>query len=343
MLASALAKSGALRLAREFGAGRGQQLAVLAYHRVLPSIDAGFSGDEELVSALLEDFEWQVNFLARHCNVLTVAQLLSVLRGQAELPPRAVLVTFDDGCIDAVRYASPALSTAGVPAIFFVSSGYIGTRDLYWFDDVFHRFVHSPRDAFRLESLDLEIRLPPDPAGRKRAAEPVVRALKRADRALHVEALQEIRSACEVVLAESVIDANRPMNWEEVGALVRQGMSVGSHSVTHPVLAGLDDRELSWELEESRRTIESRLEAECRLIAYPLGGDQGYSVSGAIAVDDRVRRFAAAAGYEAGFTYVPGVARIGQDDPLLFNRVPVERYLTRDEFAARLALPGVFV
>ena len=343
MLASALAKSGVLRLVRRFDAPVGQRLAVLAYHRVLPSIDDGFSGDEELVSALLEDFRWQVAFLSQHCNVLSVGQLLAVLRGQAVLPPRAVLMTFDDGCIDAVRYAVPVLAEAAVPAIFFVSTGYIGSRDLYWFDEVVHRFVHSPRDAFRLDTLDLDVLLPQDPGGRKRAAEAVVRALKLAGRRLHLEALEEIRTACGASLPEEVIEANRPMTWDEVRTLVRQGMDVGSHSVTHPVLAGLDDRDLAWELQESREEIERELDAECRVIAYPLGGDQGYSVSGAIAVDDRVRRFARAAGYEAGCTYVPGVARLGQDDPLLFNRVPVERYLTRDEFAARLALPAVFV
>jgi peptidoglycan/xylan/chitin deacetylase (PgdA/CDA1 family) len=133
------------------------------------------------------------------------------------------------------------------------------------------------------------------------------------------------------------------MTWEEVQQVATDGIQIGSHSVTHPVLAGLDDAQLLRELEVSKAEIERRLDRPCHAVAYPLGGDAGYSVSGAIAVDARVREFAAQCSYRTGFTYVPGVVQLATDDPLLLRRVPVERYLTRDEFAARLSLPGIFV
>lgn len=343
LLASVLADTGMLRVARAVNGRRRERLAVLAYHRVLPAIEPTFSGDEELVSALLDDFRWQMRFVAAECTPVMIERVIAAVRGEDVLPPRAVLVTFDDGCVDAIRYALPVLKEAAIPAVFFVSSGYIGGRELYWFDDVVHRFMRCERSGFRLETLGIEVRLSMDRAVRKQAADRVVRALKLAADSTRLAALAEVRENCGLTLPEHVIDANRPMTWAEVRSLVQQGMSVGSHSVTHPVLAGLTDSELARELEESRRAIERELACPCPAIAYPLGGDQGYSMSGAIALDDRVRRHAAAAGYLAGFTYIPGIARLGADDPLRLNRVAVERYLTRDEFAARLSIPGVFL
>ncbi|HSN71603.1 MAG TPA: polysaccharide deacetylase family protein [Steroidobacteraceae bacterium] len=343
MLASVFARSGVLKASRMLASGASSRLVVLAYHRVLPAIDASFSGDEELVSALRDEFEWQVNFLAANTTPLSIERLLAVLRGDSELPPRATLITFDDGCVDAVEHAVPVLRAAGVPATFFVSTGYMGTRRLYWFDEVVHLFSHCSRSTVSLETLGLELSLPQDRPGRKRAAATVVRSLKLATERVRVEALAELRAACGGCLPEEVIESNRPMDWSELRALADQGMDIGSHSVTHPVLSTLDDSELEFELEESRRRIESELSVVCRTLAYPLGGDRGYSVSGAIAVDERVRRATDAAGYLAAFTYIPGTVRVGRDDPLQMRRVPVERYLTRDEFAARLFLPDLFV
>jgi len=341
LLASLLARSGVLRLARA-ATGSRSRITVLAYHRVLPDL-VDFSGDEELVSALATDFRWQMEFISAACRPITADQLLAAVRGECELPPRAVMVTFDDGCVDSIRYALPVLVDCGVPACFFVASGYVSTPDLYWFDEVVHRFYYCDRPRFRLDTLAMDVRLPPEPRLRKSAALEVLQALKLAGNGRRLEALEEIRKVSGVALPAAVIDANRPMTWEELRILVARGMSIGSHSVTHPVLAELEDRRLCSELEDSKLAIERETSTACHSIAYPLGGGKEYSVSGAIAVDERVRRFAAQAGYEVGFTYIPGIARLQQDDPLLLKRVAVERYLTRDEFAARLSMPDLFL
>jgi peptidoglycan/xylan/chitin deacetylase (PgdA/CDA1 family) len=65
---------------------------------------------------------------------------------------------------------------------------------------------------------------------------------------------------------------------------------VGSHTVTHAHLTRVTDGELARELKESRERLEAELARPCRFLAYPYGEE-----------DDRVRRAARAAGYEAAF------------------------------------------
>lgn len=87
------------------------------------------------------------------------------------------------------------------------------------------------------------------------------------------------------------------MGWDELRALVEQGVEIGSHTMTHAHLTGLSDRELERELRESRDRLESELGCRCPLLAYPYGEHDG-----------RVRAAARAAGYDAAFG-LPGQER----------------------------------
>jgi peptidoglycan/xylan/chitin deacetylase (PgdA/CDA1 family) len=80
------------------------------------------------------------------------------------------------------------------------------------------------------------------------------------------------------------------MDWATLEHLAERGIEIGSHTVSHPHLPALGEPELDAELRDSRAEIEDRLGQPCRLLAYPFGDH-----------DERVRRAAARAGYEAAF------------------------------------------
>ncbi len=96
----------------------------------------------------------------------------------------------------------------------------------------------------------------------------------------------------------------------QIRELQRQGVQFGSHTLTHPMLTRLSDRELDRELGDSRRKLEDLLGVEVRSIAYPWGG-----------VDGRVRAAAARAGYQVGMTTEDGMNRF--EDPLALKRTNV--------------------
>jgi peptidoglycan/xylan/chitin deacetylase (PgdA/CDA1 family) len=90
------------------------------------------------------------------------------------------------------------------------------------------------------------------------------------------------------------------------GELLEAGMELGSHSLSHPDLRQLDDRELRRELEESKSALEALASRPCRTLAYPYG-----------LYDDRVVAAARTAGYELAFGWLPGPWR-----PLEAPRLP---------------------
>jgi peptidoglycan/xylan/chitin deacetylase (PgdA/CDA1 family) len=81
------------------------------------------------------------------------------------------------------------------------------------------------------------------------------------------------------------------MDWDELRELASHGVTIGSHTVTHPHLPELSDGELRRELGASRERVETELGARCRYLAYPYGEENA-----------RVRAVAREVGYEAAFT-----------------------------------------
>lgn len=101
----------------------------------------------------------------------------------------------------------------------------------------------------------------------------------------------------------------RHLAWPEIQRWKARGFDFGSHGAAHRRLTWLDDAAAGEEVGRSRETLVSRLGAGAgHAIAYPFG-----------AVDKRIERLAAAAGYGLGFGGVRGDA----GSPLHLPRVPV--------------------
>jgi len=77
---------------------------------------------------------------------------------------------------------------------------------------------------------------------------------------------------CGRIASWDVQAGGRPlMSWAQIRELAAQGLSFGSHSMTHPALISLTDTELAYELAESKRSIEAEIGQDVRFFCYPYG------------------------------------------------------------------------
>jgi len=113
-----LARKTTARLARATGSGDPDVPRILCYHGV-----SHRSEDEWCVTP--DQLHQQMEELARTRVPVDLAAIVAWLRGEAELPPRAVAVTFDDGYLDVLKYGAPILARHGVPGAVFVSPGLV--------------------------------------------------------------------------------------------------------------------------------------------------------------------------------------------------------------------------
>jgi peptidoglycan/xylan/chitin deacetylase (PgdA/CDA1 family) len=332
-LASLLHQTGVMRAALALRSSvLSPWLSVLTYHR-FPNPTGKDLFDDEVVDVTPECFERQIVALQRHFTLVGVDELCAFAAGRP-LPPNAVAITFDDGYLDNYEIALPILRRHGAKAVFFLSTGCIGERRLYWWDRVAYILKRTPRHAFKLNyPFQVEISL----ADRPVALERILRLMK-THPALDLERfLDELAHAAEVAWSqklERTFAERLLMTWDHVRELRRAGMDVQSHTRTHRVLDTLPPPDLHDELAGSRADLEREVGEPARALAYPVGN--------ALGKNSPIRAAMAQAGYEIGLSSNTGSNLLGGPvDRYNIRRQAVDRNLSEAYLLAMLTLPSL--
>ena len=240
-------------------AGSRRRLSILIYHRVLGGPDAVLH--DEIHAAT---FETHVRVLAAEFNVLPLAEACARLTAGA-LPPRAVCITFDDGYADNERVALPILKRYGLTATFFVSTGYIEGGAMFN-DVVIEAIRQAPQGIHDLSRLGFESYDLGDGATRRRAIDAVIKEIK-------YRAPGERAAIAEQVAAglRSTLPRNLMMTPAQIRRMHGEGMGIGAHTVSHPILTSIGEDEARAEIVGSKRRLEEITGAPVRLFAYPNG------------------------------------------------------------------------
>ena len=107
----------------------GPKILVLNYHQV--------KNGNTYLSVHLDDFDAQMNYLVENGYIaITPDALLSALEGELELPPKPVLITFDDGYSDNYENAFPILQKYGLRATIFVIPALVGKEGYMTWDEL---------------------------------------------------------------------------------------------------------------------------------------------------------------------------------------------------------------
>ena len=299
------------------------RLTVLAYHRV-SELGEAFATYRRTVSASPSGFSEQLAFLSRHCNVVSLAQVIAAVDESAVLPPRSVLITFDDGYRDNVRTALPLLEAHGMGATVFLATDYVGTGRPFFWDlaaNLFHRT--------RLASATLPFLGPrhwASRAGGSALAEEFVERVKRLSNDARDRALTELAEALRCTLSRADFDGLY-LTWEDVRQGAKRGLEFGSHTRSHAILPGLPVEQVKEELVASKARIERELQREVTAFAYPNGS-----------CNRVVETLVKEAGYKLAFAVRRGPLRSSAlpRRPWAARRVPVYARDTLPVFAAKL-------
>jgi peptidoglycan/xylan/chitin deacetylase (PgdA/CDA1 family) len=295
--------------------GRHARLSILIYHRVMARQDALNSWD---VTA--EVFEAQMRVIAESFTALPVSEAVDRLRAGG-LPSRSVCITFDDGYLDNAEVALPILKRLGLPATFFVATGYLDGGRM-WNDTVVEALRVMPGPVLDLQAWGLPVFELDSVSSRRRAIQQILPALK------YLPSAEREARAGQLAADAGLSAAKGPMMGEaHVGALRAAGMEIGAHSVTHPILSRTTPELARREIDESGQRLGEILRERIRLFAYPNGKPgQDYGPEHVRMVRD--------AGYSAAVSTAWGVASAGADVYQLPRFTPWDR--TPGRFALRL-------
>ncbi len=304
---------------------RGEHLLVLCYHAVVPNemaIHPLIYGNAVTVT----EFNRQMEVLIRYFQPISATALGDWMGGKANTGRKSVLITFDDGYQNNITHALPVLKRLGIPALLFVTTGYLGGSRLLWPDEIYARVLYWPQRSCPMPPPEPDRHISSVPRERAALAASV---RERCKRIRHEEAVAYLNRIREYDSSdfENKVELFRFLSWEEIRELRANGFEIGSHTVEHPILTQIPSNRLTRELEESKRVIEENLDCRCPYFAYPNGGSDDISATVLAAVTE--------AGYNFAFC-VTGQLNCRTTEPLLMDRVFIPAGTSPLAFSSRI-------
>jgi peptidoglycan/xylan/chitin deacetylase (PgdA/CDA1 family) len=248
---------------------RRHSVLITIYHDVLPG---GFPEGNPLfgMTVSVEEFAWQIRYLKKHYNPITLQQFSDwYFRGQT-LPPRPALITFDDGHANNFRFALPVLQKEKVAAVCFVVTGELGLSRLTWFEDAYYRLMFSKVESCSMGNGECW----PLKTTEQRAAAcgrffSLCRTLSEDEQN---QELQLLQNQLPVAERDGKLDGRFEfLSADEIRRLSENGIEIGSHTISHPILGALMTERARGEIAESKSTLERLLGKPVRTFAYPFG------------------------------------------------------------------------
>ncbi len=267
---------------------------VLIYHRV-----ADDPIDAQMLAVSQRHFEMHLQTLARDFRVLPLSNLIQEIR-RGDLISNTISLTFDDGYLDNLRNALPLLEKFNIHATIFVTSGFVGSTEEFWWDALERIFLTcEPLPEF-LNVSDSRVDLKLDmcsPEGRLKVYESLCGVIRNMPADKIKKTINALFKNCG--LKKQTRSTHRIVNEAELIELSSSPLiEIGAHGVNHVVLGLMKTEEQKYEIYESKRILERITGQPIRLFSYPYGTVPSFNEITKKIVHDE--------GFEAGIANIQG-------------------------------------
>jgi glycosyltransferase involved in cell wall biosynthesis/peptidoglycan/xylan/chitin deacetylase (PgdA/CDA1 family) len=241
---------------------------IFTLHRVLPRGSECFEPEMCTSEDAFADF---LDWIMESYRVVPFDEVASRKGEPSKRKRPACAITFDDGWYDNFAYAFPQLQRRGLTATIFLPTRFIGTNRRFWQEHLWLCMRELKNGEGRREVVEKIASRTPwfPPAGEGRTSYDYVRRLLLTRPSIEAEEFT-LRIADYASLAGAF--AGRAfLDWEEVQQMQAAGISFGSHTLNHTLLANASPKVAEREIQDSRAELESRINERVTSFAYPWG------------------------------------------------------------------------
>lgn len=315
----ALHAAGALRLLHE--KMYPESVSILMYHGL---VDAPLPMPQRCFLSL-ERFARQMEYLARHCEVVHLEDAFAAARRRPSRP--LACVTFDDGFASVHDLAMPILERWRIPATVYLVTDLVDSAETVWFAHIHQAIWETSVPEVHLHGRRFPLKRPVD---REEASIGVQRALKSLARPDFSEALEDL-------LAQLGFQESRPWSpWkafrilttEEIQRMSRDDLvRFGAHTASHQILTRTSREDARREIERSVAAVAALVARPSGSFAYPNGGFEDFNRT----TIEALRR----AGIDYAVSAIEGPNGPGTD-PYVIRRYLIDADDTLFRFAGRV-------
>lgn len=242
---------------------------VLMYHRIISSAEMPEYPVQPGMYVFKDIFQQHIEYLSKNFNILPFEYLIENVSDGKDVTG-CCSITFDDGWRDNFDNAFPILNSFNVPATIYLTTGYIGTNNWFWPEELscYLDLLKKREDPSLIKKTPEEIRkfvnLDKD---KKDTISTAIESVK----LMTNEKRTDILSCLEKLLGR-VKKKRVLMDWSEVMKMQESGIiSFGAHTVSHKILDQLSTQDATIEIAESLKSIEEHLGHRVGTFAYPNG------------------------------------------------------------------------
>lgn len=268
-----------------------------------------------------KDFDEALGLFKQYFNFVSMRQAVGMVNGDSPLIPNTCVVTFDDGHRNNITCALPILKKHQIPVILYPSTQFVETGGPYWFDRLDYAIQQPGLNGMTLDVGGTEIVV--DQTSKRAIAATLSRLIRQLKKIEQPDSefrklVESFTAQMEGVSGKSLRQLkpgdnwSAAMTWQQIRDCVLSGeVEIGSHTVNHVRLSHADEQTVSYELSESRATIEAKTDKPCTFFCFPNGDWCMKAV-----------RILKKTGYESAVTSDSGSNKVG-DNPYLLKRFSV--------------------
>ncbi len=255
---------------------------VFLFHRVSPQEDKLWPPISP------RNFERIIRYIQRAFVLIPLSGLKDAQALRSARTP--AVITFDDGYKDFIEYALPILKKYRVPSSCFVITDCTEKGVPPWTYALDYKFQHSAKSALSLndEFLPEELKRPQWKNNLEKIhyAQKLKLFLKEQNNKHRMELCHQFNLAFDDIgLPQDML-----MTWNEIRQIASDGVAIGSHTHTHPLLDKVESaEEIYRELEVSKNILQREVGQDIDVVSYPNGS-----------YDHRVVEVAQQLGYQLG-------------------------------------------
>lgn len=241
------------------------KIKIFLFHRINPKDDDFWSPMPP------KQFERTLKYLKRRFKIVSLEEILNKeLKNTTNNQPLAAVV-FDDGYKDFLDFAYPILKKMDIPSSMYIVTDSVNKGMPPWTYMLDFSFAKTKVLSLNIDTdiLPSHLKLTEWKSDKERIAygkalKPFLKKLSNRDR----EGIfnQVIKDFNDIEFPEDLM-----LSWEEIKYLHNNGVTIGSHSVTHPLLGSIKkEEEIEHELKTSFNIIEKEI-GKPLSISYPIG------------------------------------------------------------------------
>jgi len=245
------------------------EIKILAYHNISYDYPKFLS-----LSQPPNLFESQLKYLLNHYEIISLENALNMLKNKKRLKKDKIVLTFDDNYKEYYTHLFALKKKYNFDFTIFAAVDPLESKKLLFVDGLVYAIGLSNRETLDMRQSGLDnycINTHKDKQNTISTINKYSQKLSTSDRK---------KLLCSIYDALG-IDKNDfakfTLTWNELSEMADKGVSIGAHTLSHPKLTAVSDKEAEQEIVQSKKIIAQKINRKVDFFAYPYGTDQSYN------------------------------------------------------------------